>query len=89
MTHQRRDFRKSIGATLLDVAELVGVPEDLIQKFETGKRVPSAENDARWVEALKVLAARSAARRERARVVWPRRARVPADSQAPIPPQLW
>ena len=40
MTHQRRYFRKSIGATLLDVAELVGVPEDLIQKFETAKRVP-------------------------------------------------
>ena len=67
MDHPRRVFRKSVGATLLDVAELVGVPEDLVQKWEKQIRVASAENDARWVEALKVLEARAAARRERVR----------------------
>lgn len=68
MDHPRRVFRKSVGATLLDVAELVGVPEDLVQKWETGKRVASAANDARWVEALKALEARAAARRESVRL---------------------
>ena len=67
MTHTNRVWRKSIGARLIDVAAIVVVSEALVQRWEVGKRQPSAEQAHAWRQALKSLQERSEARRSVAR----------------------
>ena len=60
MPNPRRLFRESIGATLLDVAELIGVSKQAVSMWERGVSDPSGKNEAKWVAALRSLESRSA-----------------------------
>ena len=51
MTHVRRVWRKSVGATLAEVAAIVGVSKVHVHRWEMGLR-PSPVNDKRWLVAL-------------------------------------
>ena len=65
--HDKRIWRESIGATLADVAKIVGVDPSLISYWELGKRNASPQLLAAWKEALRELEAVALKRREEAR----------------------
>ena len=58
MDHDRRVWRKSVGATLEQVAEIVGCSKVKVHRWEMGVR-PSSIDDRKWLAALKQLKARA------------------------------
>jgi transcriptional regulator with XRE-family HTH domain len=65
--HDKRIWRESIGATLADVAKIIGVDPSLISYWELGKRNVSPQLLAAWRDALRELEAVALKRREEAR----------------------
>ena len=65
MSHPRRVWRESVGATLGEVAEIVGVSPVKVHRWEMGAQPSVVERD-RWLKALKVLRLRSEERLARA-----------------------
>ena len=58
MDHPRRIWRNSVGATLDEVAAIVGVSKVKVHRWEMGIR-PSSIDDRKWLAALKQLRARA------------------------------
>ena len=59
MTHVLRVRRLSCGATLKDVAALVGTSDVQIHRWEKGKIQPSPESHGKWRVAVRRLEARA------------------------------
>lgn len=64
----RRAFRRSIGATLADVARLCGVTKQAVSAWELGKLQPPSEMQIAWATALKDLATKAAKVRSEVRL---------------------
>ena len=58
MDHDRRVWRKSVGATLEQVAEIVGCSKVKVHRWEMGV-LPSHLEDRKWLAALKQLRVRA------------------------------
>ena len=58
MDHPRRVWRESVGATLAEVAVIVGVSKVKVHRWETGT-IPSSLESRKWLAALKQLKARA------------------------------
>jgi transcriptional regulator with XRE-family HTH domain len=67
MHSNRRVWRQSIGATLVEVAVIVGCDASLVSLWECGKRVPSGTDVVAWRAALRELERLSRARLENVR----------------------
>jgi transcriptional regulator with XRE-family HTH domain len=52
---ERRRIRKDAGATLEEVAEVVGVTRQTVILWENGSRSPSGERLTRYMDLLRVL----------------------------------